>query len=94
VLLAEDLVHAAQEGNGLKVLAAAIDVRQPLPVFAAIVAVEHRGDGIHAQAVDAVAFDPEQRVADQVVADFTAAEVVDQGAPVLMHALARVGMLV
>jgi hypothetical protein len=94
MLLAEDLVHPAQESDGLEVLATAMHVRQPLSFLAAIVAVEHRGDGIDPQAVDAVALDPEEGIADQVVADFAAAEVVDQRTPVLVHALARVGVLV
>jgi hypothetical protein len=76
-----------------EVLAAAVDVRNPFAGRPAVVAIEHRRDGIDAQAVDAIVFDPEQRVADEVVEDLAAAEVVDQRAPVLVHAFARVGVL-
>ncbi len=64
------------------------------PSLAAVVAVEHGGHRIHAQAVDAESLDPVQRVAHKVVADLGAAIVVDQRVPVLMEALARVGVFV
>ena len=48
------------------------------PALAAVVAVEHRGHRIHAQAVDAVALQPVQGVADQVVAHLGAGVVEDQ----------------
>jgi hypothetical protein len=94
MLLAQNLVHPAQKGDRLEVLATTMHVRQPLPRLTAVVAVEHRGHGIDPQAVDAVALDPEQGIADQIVADFATTEVVDQRAPVLMHAFAWIGMLI
>ena len=71
-----------------------VDVGNPLTGLAAVVAVEHRGHGIDAQTIDAVVLDPEQRVADQIVEHLAATEVVDQRAPVLVHAFTRVGVLV
>ena len=67
---------------------------RPLPLLAGVVEVEHRGDGVHAQAVDVEFVEPVQRVGDQEVADFAAAEVEDQRAPVRVFAKVRVGVLV
>jgi hypothetical protein len=60
----------------------------------AVVEIQHRGDRIDAQAVDAVALDPEQRVRGEEVADLVPAVVVDQRLPVVMEALPRIGVLV
>ena len=91
---ADGVVEPAQEGHRLQVLAPAVSVGQPLPFGTAVVAVQHRGNRIDAQAIDAEALDPVQGIGDQVVADLVAAEVVDQRVPVLVEALARIGMLV
>ena len=91
---ADEVVHAAQEVDGFEVLASAETVGHPLAGLAAVVAVEHGGHRIHAQAVDAEALDPVQRVAAEVVAYLAAAVVVDQRVPILVKALARVGVLV
>jgi hypothetical protein len=69
-------------------------VRLPLPLLAGVVEVDHRGDGIHAQAVDVEFVQPVQRVGDEEVADFAAAEVEDQRSPVRVFAQGGVGMLV
>ena len=90
--LPEDFIHAAQEMHGLEILAAAVDVRNPLARRAAVIAIEHRGHRIDAQTVDAIVFDPEKRIADEVVEDFASAKVVDQRSPILMHAFAWVGV--
>ena len=60
----------------------------------AVIEIQHRGDRIDAQAVDAVALQPEQRVRHQEIDDFGAAVIVDQRVPVEMAALLRVGVLV
>jgi hypothetical protein len=67
-------VELLEEGDGLQVLAPAVDVGHPLARLAAVVAVEHRGDGIDAQAVDVVALQPIQRAGDQEAAHLAAAE--------------------
>ena len=69
-------------------------VRNPAAGGPAVVEIEHRGDGIDAQAVDAVAIEPEQRAREQEIGDFGAAVIVDQRAPIEMPSLPRVGMLV
>ena len=88
------LVHALEQGNGLQVLAPAVYVGHPLTVVARVVAVEHGGHRVHAQAVHTLALQPVQRAAHQEVAHLVAAEVVDEGVPVVVEAFARVGVLV
>ena len=78
----------------LEVLAAAVLVGDPLARLARVVEVEHRGDGVHPQAVDVVALEPEQRVGDQEVGDLAPAVVEDPRAPVGVLAQARVVVLV
>ena len=88
------LVELAQEADRLEVLAAAEDVRDPVVALTRVVAVEHRGDGVDAQAVDVVPLEPEQRRRQQEAADLVAPEVEDERAPIGVLALARVGVLV
>ena len=87
-------VHFAQEMDRLEILAPAILVGQPFARIARVVEVEHRGDGVDAQAVDVELVQPVQRVGDQKVAHLVAAEVEHQRAPFLVLATARIGMLV
>ena len=87
-------VQRAQEVDRLEVLAPAVLVRDPLPRLARVVEVQHRRDRVHAQAVDVVLLEPEERVAQQEAADLVAPVVEDQRAPVQVLALARVLVLV
>ena len=87
-------VELAQELDRLEVLAPAVVVGNPLAGLAAVVEVQHRRHGVHAQAVDVVAVHPEQRVGDEEVAHLVPAVVEDLGAPVGVLALPRVGVLV
>ena len=64
------------------------------PGLARVVEVEHRGDRIDPQAVEVVAVEPEERVAEEEVADLGPAVVEDLGAPVAVFAQPRVGVLV
>ena len=89
-----DGVEVPQEVDGFEVLAPAMDVRDPLAGVAAVVAVEHRGDGIDAQPIDMEMLQPMQRAGDQEALHLAAAEIVDVGVPVLVEALARIEMLV
>ena len=88
------VVQLAEEVDRLEVLAAAVAVREPLPRLAAVVEVEHRGDGVDAQAVDVELLEPVERVGDQEVPHLVAAVVEDQRAPVGMLAVARILVLV
>ena len=87
-------IQAPQEFDGLQVLAPTQAVGQPLAVTPAVIAVEHGGHRVHAQAVHAEALDPIQRIADEEVAHLGAAIVVDEGVPVRVIALAGVGVFV
>ena len=69
-------------------------IGHPFAGGAAVIEIEHRGDRIDAQAVDAVPIEPEQRVGDQEVDGLGAAVIVDQRSPVEMPALQRIGVLV
>ncbi len=89
-----DLVELLEEPDRLEILAAAVLVRDPLPRLARVVAVQHRGHGIDADAVDVVLLEPEERVGDEEVAHLGAAVVEDERAPVGVRAAPRVGVLV
>ena len=87
-------VHLLEELHGLEVLAAAVDVRRPLARRARVVEVEHRGDAVDAQAVGVELLEPVERVRVEVVAHLATTEVEDVGAPLLVPAPLRVGVLV
>ena len=64
------------------------------PGCARVIEIEHRGDRVHAKAVDVILVDPEERVRQQKILDFVAAVVENQRAPIGMLAEARVGVFV
>ena len=92
--VADALVHFLEERVRFLILAAAIPIGDPLSGFAAVVAVEHRGDGVHAQAVDVVLLEPEERAGQQEVPHLVATVVEDQRPPVGVRALPRILVLV
>mmetsp|Transcript_101961 Transcript_101961/g.285787 ORF Transcript_101961/g.285787 Transcript_101961/m.285787 type:complete len:284 (+) Transcript_101961:979-1830(+) len=94
VRLLDAAIHLAQQRDGLQVGVPAVLVRKPLALFAHEVAVQHRGDGIHPDAIDVVPLDPEQRRSQEVGAHLVPAEVEDAGSPLLVLALARILILV
>ena len=87
-------VGLLEQAHRLEVLAAAVDVGDPLAVLAGVVEVEHRGDAVDPQAVDVELLHPVDRVGHEEVAHLHPAEVEDVGAPLGVPALARVGVLV
>ena len=87
-------VEAAQEFDRFDILTTAIFVRNPASGRAAVIEIEHGGYGIDAQAIDAVALQPEQCVRHQEVGHFRASIIVDQCAPIEVAALQRVGVFV
>ena len=89
-----DLVELLEERDRVEVLAPAELVRDPLARLARVVEVEHRRDGVDADAVGVVLAQPVQRAGQQEVADLVAAEVEDERAPVGVRAAARVLVLV
>ena len=92
--LVDGRVHLLEELHRLEVLAAAVDVRRPLALLAGVVEVEHRGDAVDAQPVGVELLEPVERVGVEEVAHLAAAEVEDVGAPLLVPAALRVGVLV
>ena len=94
MLLAHGAVQRTKELHGFEILATAEEIGQPLARLAAVVAVEHRGHGIDAQAVDVELLEPVERVRHQEVAHLVAPEVEDEGAPVGMFPHAGVRVLV
>ena len=92
--LVDGRVHLLEELHRLEVLAAAVLVRRPLALLAGVVEVEHRGDAVDPQAVGVELLQPEQRVGVEEVAHLRPAEVEDVGAPLLVPAALRVGVLV
>ena len=93
-MCADDFVEPLEEGDRLQVFAPTMRVGDPFAGFAAVVAVQHRGDRVDPQSVDTETLDPVQRIADQVVAHLGAAEVENQRVPVGVHSLARIGVFV
>ena len=69
-------------------------VRNPLARLAPVVEVQHRGDRIHAQRVDVIHVEPEERAAGEEVAHLGAAVVENRAVPLGVESLARIGMLV
>jgi hypothetical protein len=59
-----------------------------------VVEVEHRGHRIHAQPVDVILVEPEERVAGEEIPHLIAPEIKDERAPILMLALPRIHVLV
>src|SRR5204863_6736536 len=94
VVLVDLGVEAAQEVDGLKVLAAAELVGNPLTFLARVIEVEHGGDGIHAQAIHVILVQPEEGTAEQEANGLAPAIVEDEALPVGVKTLLGVGVLV
>jgi len=84
------VVEFADEIDGFEIFAATELVGNPLAFFAGVVEVEHGGHSIHAEAVDVMAFAPEQCIGDEEILHLVTAKIEDECAPVLMLAFARV----
>src|SRR4029077_2810662 len=80
--------------DGVEILSAAVNIWNPLPGLPRIVQVKHRSDGVHSQTVDVIFVEPEKRVADEKIAHFVSAIIKNEGAPILLLALARIQGLV
>ena len=87
-------VALLQEGDGLQVFLAAVDVLLPFAVAAVVVEVKHAGHSVDAQAVDVVLLNPEQRAGDQEALHLRHAVVEHHRAPLFMLAAAGVGVLI
>ena len=87
-------VHCLEKLDRFEVFAPAKFVGHPFAGRARIVAIEHRGHRIHAQAVEVILLEPEERVGEQVIRDLAPPVIVDQRVPVLMETLLGVGMFI
>ena len=87
-------VQLLQEGDGLEIFLAAVDVLLPLAVLAVVVEVEHTGNSIDAQTVHMIAVHPEHGAGDQEALNFLHAVVKDHRAPFLVLTAAGVGVLI
>src|SRR5205807_3068060 len=87
-------VEPAQEVDRLEVLTAAEAVRDPSPGGAAVIEVEHGRDRIDPQRIDAIALEPKQRVRHKEIRDLDAPEIVNEGVPIEVAPLHRMGVLV
>ena len=88
------LVEFLDEIDRGQILASAVLIGNPIARLAAVVEIEHRGHRVDAQSVDVVFVEPEERIGGEEVAHFVAAVIEDQGPPVGVLALSRIGMLV
>src|SRR5205814_6979007 len=87
-------VERSQEQNGIEIFLAAVAVGNPFTFLPRVIEIEHRRDGIDAQAVDVVLVEPEQAARQKEGADFITAVVENRAVPFGMEALTRVCMLV
>ena len=94
VFAEERCVELLEERHSLEVLMTSVDVWAPLAVLAVVVQVEHGSDSVHAQTVYVVFLYPVVGVGNQEALHLGLAPVEDVGAPVLVFALQRVGVLV
>lgn len=94
VLLVDRGVGFLQEGDGLEVLPAAVDVRRPTALRPRIVEVQHRRDRVDAQTVHVELVEPVQRVGDEEVADLAPPEIEHVRSPVELLAALGIAVLV
>src|SRR5260221_11192469 len=87
-------MEATQQVDGVEIFASAVFIRDPATFGSAVIEVQDGSDGIHAQAVDAVAIEPEHSAAQQEVCDLGAPVIVDEGVPIEVAPLLRVFMLI
>ncbi len=89
-----DGIQVLQELDGLQVLLAAVDIRNPLALIFPIVQVQHGGHSIHPNAVCMILVCPEQGIGDQEVFHLRPSIVIQKGSPMGMCALSRIEMLI
>ena len=87
-------VEFLEKRDGLQILATAVPVLQPLPLFAAVVQVEHRCHRVDAQPVAMKLVQPVERVGGEEIANLIPPVVEDQRAPIRVFAQARIFVLI
>src|SRR5690349_6376036 len=75
MVMTDGPIQLLEKIDGFEILATAKLIRRPFTGLARVVEINHRSDRIHAQTVDVILLDPEQRIGDQKIANFMAAVV-------------------
>src|SRR5215470_3727443 len=88
------LIEASEKIDGFEILASAELVGDPLALFAGVVEIEHRRNGVDPQTVDVILVVPEHRARHQKAAYFGAAVIEDVRFPIGMEPLAGISMFV
>src|SRR5439155_12054657 len=91
---AHDSIQVLQETDRFEIFAAAVNIWYPCIRRSAVIAIQHRGDGIDTKRIDVKAFQPVQGARNQKALHFTPPKIVDVSTPVVMKALSRVEVLV
>jgi len=94
MVLRNEFVAVPDECDGLQVFPAAMDIGDPLAFGPGVIKIEHAGHRIHAQPVDMVDLQPEERAGQEEIGHLRPAEVEDGGVPVLVKPLPGIGMLI
>src|SRR5204863_6092915 len=92
--LVADFVETFQEIDCVEVLAAAVNIWDPLARLSRIIEVKHRSHSVHAQPVDVILVEPEKRIPDKKIPHFIAAKIKNERAPVLLFTLARIHVFI
>ena len=87
-------IEHLEEFHRFEILMTAIDIGHPLAVVAVVIEVEHGGNRVHAQTVDVIFIQPEERVGNQERTHFVATEIEYTGAPFFMLALAPIRIFI
>src|SRR5664280_949173 len=69
-----DIIEFSEEFDGFEIFTSAELVGNPFTLLARIVEVNHRGHGVHAQAVNVKAVEPEQRIGGEKIGNFMPAK--------------------
>ena len=87
-------IQVFQQRDGSDVFAPAELIGNPFSLLPAVIEIEHRGDGIHAQAVDMVSIQPKEPAVQKEVSDLDAIVIEDAAVPVRMVAEPWVRMVI
>ena len=78
----------------LQILVAAVLVRNPFPVLASVIQIEHRGNRVYPKSVDMIFFHPVKGIGKKEILDLRASVIENLGSPVRMLPLSGIRMLV
>src|SRR5439155_25826577 len=93
-VLVDIFVHPPKEIDRFNIFTPAIPIGNPFSLFARVVEVEHRRDGVNPQAVGMITIKPKDRVADEKALYLGATVIKNVALPLGMVALAGVGVFI